>query len=119
MARSQAITLRSMDYVRAAVSMGASPVWILFKHIVPNVMGIVTTLATTEAARMILLESALSFIGMGVPADSSSWGLLTSDGRAVLATAWWVATIPGLAIFVTCASITIIGDFMRRVLKME
>ncbi|MBU5625359.1 ABC transporter permease [Oscillibacter sp. MSJ-2] len=119
MARSQAITLRSMDYVRAAVSMGASPGWILMKHIVPNVMGIITTLATTEAARMILLESALSFIGMGVPADSSSWGLMTSDGRAVLATAWWVATIPGLAIFITCASITILGDFMRRVLKME
>lgn len=119
MARSQAITLRGMDYVRAAVSMGGSSKWILVKHIVPNVMGIITTLATTEAARMILLESALSFIGMGVPADSSSWGLMTSDGRAVLATAWWVATIPGLAIFVTCASITILGDFMRRVLKME
>ncbi|MEA4894629.1 MAG: ABC transporter permease [Oscillospiraceae bacterium] len=119
MARSQAITLRSMDYVRASVSMGASSTWILFKHIVPNVMGIITTLATTEAARMILLESALSFIGMGVPADSSSWGLMTSDGRGVLAVAWWVSTIPGLAIFVTCASITILGDFMRRVLKME
>ncbi len=119
MARSQALTLKSMDYVKAAVSMGASSKWVLFKHIVPNVMGIISTLATTEAARMILLESALSFIGMGVPADSSSWGLLTSDGRAVLSTAWWVATIPGIAIFVTCASITILGDFARRVLKME
>lgn len=119
MARSQALTLRSMDYVRASVSMGGSSKWILFKHIVPNVMGIISTLATTEAARMILLESALSFIGMGVPADSSSWGLMTSDGRAVLAVAWWVATIPGIAIFITCASITILGDFARRVLKME
>lgn len=119
MARSQALTLKSMDYVKAAVSMGGNSKWILFKHIVPNVMGIISTLATTEAARMILLESALSFIGMGVPADSSSWGLLTSDGRGVLSIAWWVATIPGIAIFVTCASITILGDFTRRVLKME
>ncbi len=119
MARSQAITLRSMDYVKASISMSATPGWILKKHVAPNVMGIISTLATTEAARMILLESALSFIGMGVPADSCSWGLMTSDGRAVLAVAWWVATIPGLAIFITCASITILGDFIRRVLKME
>lgn len=119
MARSQALTLKSMDYVKASISMNAGSAWILFIHIVPNVMGIISTLATTEAARMILLESALSFIGMGVPADSSSWGLLTSDGRSVLAVAWWVATIPGIAIFITCASITILGDFVRRVLKME
>ena len=73
----------------------------------------VIVIATFEVARMIISESALSFLGLGVETDVPSWGSMLADGRTYLATAWWVATLPGLAIMATVLGINLLGDWLR------
>jgi len=111
--RADTLSLRSQDFVQAAIGTGASPVRILLRHILPNVASTVTVLATFEVARTVILESALSFLGLGAPQDVPSWGAMLSDGRQYLDTAWWLGTFPGLAISLTVLGVNLFGDGLR------
>lgn len=99
--RAEILSLRTREFVTAGRSLGGGDVRIIVRHLLPNVMSSVIVLATLEVARMLLLESALSFLGLGVRPPTPSWGAMLADGRVYLATAWWLATFPGLAISLT------------------
>jgi peptide/nickel transport system permease protein len=86
---------------------------LLIRHVLPNVLTPIIVIATFEVARMIISESALSFLGLGVGTQTPSWGGMLADGRTYLATAWWVATFPGIAIMITVLAINLLGDWLR------
>lgn len=112
-ARAEALRLRRADYVQAARTMGARDLRILTRHVLPNALTPLLVVASAAVPQMIVLEAALSFLGVGMPPSTPSWGGLLASGRAYLAQAWWVATFPGLAIMVTVLGINIIGDWLR------
>jgi peptide/nickel transport system permease protein len=111
--RGSTLSAREMDYVLAARSIGSGRFRIIFHHILPNVMTPVIVLASFEMARMILSESALSFLGLSVPRPAITWGALLADGRQYLREAWWISTFPGFAIMVAVLGINFIGDGLR------
>jgi peptide/nickel transport system permease protein len=96
--------------------MGISPIGILIKHLLPNVMSSVIVISSLLVAKMILFESSLSFLGLGVPPETPTWGTMISDGRNYIANAWWVATVPGVAIFLTVIGTNLVGDRLRDLL---
>jgi peptide/nickel transport system permease protein len=109
----QTLGIANMPYVRLATFMGAGPLRILFRHILPNIIGAVTVVATLEFGLMVLFEAGLSFLGLGVQPPTASWGAMLSTGRNYLATAWWIATFPGLCLFLLILAINLIGDNLR------
>lgn len=111
--RSQALGLREQEFISAARTVGASDARVMLRHVLPNAMTPVIVIASFEVARMIILEASLSFLGLGVEASIPSWGGMLADGRAYLATAWWLATWPGLAITITVLGINLLGDWVR------
>jgi|AraplaDrversion2_2_1032049.scaffolds.fasta_scaffold00682_22 peptide/nickel transport system permease protein len=114
--RAECLTLRDREYVQAARALGASAPRILFKHLLPNVMSSIIVISSLLIAKMILFESALSFLGLGVPSSTPTWGTMISEGRDYVSYAWWVAAIPGLAIFATVIGINLVGDRLRDLL---
>ena len=114
--RAQALTLRARDFVAAARAMGAGHARILARHLLPNALGPATVIAALEVGRMILLESALSFLSLGAPPPTPTWGGMLADGRVYLSSAWWLATFPGLAILMTVLGINLVGDWLRETL---
>jgi peptide/nickel transport system permease protein len=117
--RAETLSLRERDFVQAAVATGASLTRILLRHVLPNVSSSVTVLATFGLARAIILESALSFLALGVPPDVPSWGTMLADGRQFLDTDWWLGLFPGLAIFVTVLGVNLFGDGLRDALDPQ
>ncbi|MFO1323443.1 MAG: nickel transporter permease [Burkholderiales bacterium] len=111
--RGEVLSLREREFVLAARAAGASSARIVLRHLLPNVMTAVLVVGTLELARVIILESALSFLGLGVQPPSPSWGRMLADGRSYLESAWWLATIPGLAILLTVLSVNLVGDWLR------
>ncbi|MFQ6029912.1 MAG: ABC transporter permease [Dehalococcoidia bacterium] len=111
--RGEVLQLKNMDYVALARVAGASTPRILAVHIFPGVVNTLTVLTTLEVGIVILLESTLSFLGAGVPADIPAWGTMVSDGRAQIAVAWWTSTMPGLAILVVVMAANLFGDWLR------
>ena len=111
--RAETMQIRTTDYVSLAVVAGASTRRILAKHILPGVMNTVLVVATLQVGSLILAESILSFLGAGIPPPTPAWGLMVSDGRTYLATAWWVAFFPGMAIFLTVFAFNFLGDWLR------
>lgn len=111
--RGETLALREREYVQAARALGQTNFWILLKHILPNVRGSIIVLATLNVATVILAESGLSFLGLGVPPTNATWGGILSDGRNYITHAWWVATFPGIAISLTVLGITFLGDWLR------
>jgi peptide/nickel transport system permease protein len=109
----QTLSIANMPYVRLATLMGASAPRILFRHVLPNIIGAVTVVATLEFGLMVLFEAGLSFLGLGVQPPTASWGAMLSAGRNYLADAWWIATFPGLCLFLLVLSINLIGDDLR------
>ena len=109
----QTLGIANAPYVRLATLMGAGPVRVLFRHVLPNIIGAVTVVATLEFGLMVLFEAGLSFLGMGVQPPTASWGSMLSTGRNYLATAWWIATFPGLCLFLLVLTINLIGDDLR------
>jgi peptide/nickel transport system permease protein len=109
----QTLGIANMPYVRLATFMGAGPLRILFRHILPNIIGAVTVVATLEFGLMVLFEASLSFLGLGVQPPTASWGAMLSTGRNYLATAWWIATFPGVCLFLLVLAINLIGDDLR------
>ncbi|WP_435364747.1 ABC transporter permease [Haloarchaeobius sp. DYHT-AS-18] len=110
-ARGEALSLREESYVKAARSMGASDATILLRHILPNAVTPILVLATIQVAAIILLESALSFLGFS--AANVSWGFDIALGREYQTTAWWIAAMPGLAIVITVVGLNLVGDWLR------
>ena len=110
--RSQFLQVRSYDYVPAARSLGYSNSRIMFRHILPNVVGPILIPAAFGVAGAILTESGLSFLGVGVPAEAITWGSLLAGARSNAA-AWWLVLMPGLAIFVTVTLYNLLGDGLR------
>ncbi len=111
--RGEVLQLKTMDFVALAKVAGASTPRILAMHIFPGVINTLIVLATLEVGIVILLESTLSFLGAGVPPPTPAWGSMVSDGRDRLAVAWWISTMPGLAIMLTVLSMNLFGDWIR------
>ena len=107
------MSVKEKEFVTAARSIGARDVTIIRRHILPNVLSPVLVLGTVRAANYIIWESGLSFLGMGVPPPASTWGMMLSEGRNYILDAWWLATLPGLAIMTTILSINLLGDGLR------
>jgi peptide/nickel transport system permease protein len=105
--RGETLVQREQEFVEAARALGASNFRIILTHLLPNVLTPVIVIATFEFSRMIISEAALSFLGLGVQPTVPSWGSMLADGRQYLATAWWVATFPGLGITVTVLAINL------------
>jgi peptide/nickel transport system permease protein len=112
-ARSMTLSLRREQYIDAAKSMGFSDARILFRHILPNTMAPIIVQATVSVSYAILGEASLSFLGLGVDADTPTWGLILADGRGFISQAWWLGVFPGLAIMLVVLSINFIGDWLR------
>ena len=117
--RGQVFSLRERGFIEAARALGASDARILLHHLLPNVLPSVIVLASFALAQNIILESALSFLGLGAGPRTPSWGAMLSDSRAYLATAWWLATVPGVAIMLTVLSINTVGDWLRDTLDPQ
>ena len=111
--RAEVLRLKSLDFVVAARSMGFSKARIMLKHLVPNAMAPVIVAGTLMVGTTILVESALSFLGMGVPPEVPPWGNIVHEGSDALRDAWWIATLPGLAIVVTVVCFNLAGDALR------
>ena len=110
--RGEILRVRTLDYVQASKALGASDARIILRHVLPNSLSPVLVSASFSMAAAILMESALSFLGFGIPDDMASWGGLLSDGRAN-SEAWWLAIFPGAAIFVTVTAYNIAGEGLR------
>jgi peptide/nickel transport system permease protein len=111
--------LRERDFVLAARAEGATQTRIVFRHLLPNVASSAIVLATFEIARAVVLESSLSFLGLGVPPTIPSWGGMLADGRQFLDTAWWIGTFPGLAIVTAVLGVNLLGDGLRDTLDVR
>jgi len=114
--RGQVLSIKEEGYIASARAIGTSTWRILLYHILPNVTNIIIVMATLEIANMILLESGLSFLGLGVPPPAPSWGRMLGGGRNYLSSAWWIATFPGVAISISALSVNLVGDWMRGLL---
>jgi len=110
-ARGEALSIREEEYVKAARALGASDARIIGRHVLPNATTPILVLATIQVAAIILLESSLSFLGFS--GTTLSWGFDISQGRAYLSTAWWIATVPGLAIVLAVIGVNLVGDWLR------
>jgi len=113
MIRGEALRLSNSDFVSQARVNGASGIRIMLKHIFPNVINSLIVIMTLAVGMMILAESALSYLGIGIPAPTPSWGSMVADGRNDLDRAWWISTFPGIAIGLVVMSGNFLGDWIR------
>jgi peptide/nickel transport system permease protein len=111
--RGQVLATKAKDYIEAARAIGARPPRIMVRHILPNSIAPVIVMATFTVAAVILSEASLSFLGLGVDPKIPTWGSALGDGRNYLQDAWWIATLPGLAILLTVLGINLLGDWLR------
>lgn len=111
--RSSVLSVKKQIYVEAAQAIGASRWRIVFLHILPNILSPFIVVATFQVSRLIITESSLSFLGLGVPTDIATWGGMLSDGREYLTDAWWIAVFPGLMLLLASLSINFVGDGLR------
>lgn len=109
-ARGETLRVKKLDYVDLARTAGASHLRIMLRHILPNIAGALIVLATLQVGTVIVLEASLSFLGVGVPPPTPSWGSMVSDGRNFIASAWWVSLIPGAAVLVVVLAANLLGD---------
>lgn len=114
--RAETILISSSDYVLAARSLGATHLRIIFRHIAPNILPLAAVIGTLDVGALIILESTLSFLGLGIQPPTVSWGKELSDARQYIQLAWWTTTFPGLAILIVVLSINLLGDFLRDLL---
>jgi peptide/nickel transport system permease protein len=111
--RGETLGLKQQDFVALARTAGCSNRTIMFRHIVPNLIPSILVLATLHVGYVIVLEAALSFLGVGIPPPTPSWGVMVADGRGLIERAWWVSILPGIAILVTVLSLNMLGDWVR------
>ena len=111
--RGEVLSLREREYIQYATSAGSSQLRIIVRHILPNISSTVLVIATMNAGGLVLAESILSFLGVGIPAPTPTWGSLVSDGRGYLEDAWGISTMPGISIFLLVMSLNFCGDWLR------
>ena len=114
--RAQVLSIRNQGYVEAARATGAGAARVLFLHVLPNTLAPICVVASFSMAQAILTEAGLSFLGVGLDPSTPSWGTMLNDGRDYLVSAWWIATMPGIAIGVTVLGVTLFGDGLRELL---
>ena len=111
--RADVLSLKERDFVTASRATGAGPAWIMRKHLFPNVVNTVVIIMTLEVALVILAEAALSFLSVGAPAGTPSWGVMISEGRDFMNRAWWPIWLPGLALLTISLTGNLMGDWLR------
>jgi peptide/nickel transport system permease protein len=111
--RSQVLSLKEQDFVQAGRALGLPPSRIIFYHLVPNALAPVIVFASLAVGGMILVEAGLSFLGLGVPPPTATWGSIVDGGRDYLRSAWWITLFPGLMIVFAVMSFNLFGDGMR------
>jgi peptide/nickel transport system permease protein len=109
----QTLSVASTTYVKASRFIGASGTRILWRHIAPNILAPLIVVATLEFGLMILFEAGLSFLGLGVQPPTPSWGSILNAGRNYMALAYWIATLPGVCLFLLVLAVNMIGDYLR------
>lgn len=114
--RGEVLSIKEREFVRASRSIGTKNATIMLKHIFPNIISSFIVISTLSVATTIILEASLSFLGLGIQPPTVSWGGMLTDGRNYLATNWWLATFPGIAITITALGIIFLGDWLRDVL---
>ncbi|GAA3843843.1 ABC transporter permease [Streptomyces sp. NPDC003631] len=113
--RSEVMSLRSRDFITEARAIGVTDATIMRRHLLPNVMAPLATIATLHVAAAVVAEASLSYLGLGVPKETVTWGSMLADGQLYLGTSWWVAVFPGIALMLTSLAINITGDALRDV----
>ena len=111
--RGETLQLKTRDYIAAAQISGASTYRILYKHLLPGVFNTVLVIMSLRVVNLIITESILSYLGVGIPPPTPAWGLMVAEGRDYLNTAWWISFFPGLAILFTVLAFNFLGDWMR------
>ena len=111
--RAETLAIREREFVLAGRALGMSHFRIVFGQILPNLVSVIVVIATLQVARVIILESFLSFLGLGVQPPTPAWGNMLGEGRVYMLNSWWIATFPGLAIFITTLAINLMGNALR------
>jgi peptide/nickel transport system permease protein len=111
--RAETLSIRERDFIVAGRALGLGHLRIVFRQILPNLASTIVVIATLEVARVIILESFLSFLGLGVQPPTAAWGNMLGEGRVYMLNSWWIATFPGLAMFVTTLAINLMGNALR------
>ena len=114
--RAAVLTIRETEFVEAARTLGAGTPRLIVRHILPNTLAPILVLGSSQFATMVLLESGLSFLGLGLQPPQPSWGLMLAEGRDYLSNAWWLATLPGVAISLVVLGANLLGDGLRDLL---
>ena len=117
--RASVLTVKHNDYIQAARALGADGTRIVVRHVLPNVTAPIIVVATVQLASMLLLESGLSFLGLGIQPPTPSWGKMLAEGRDYLSNAWWLSTMPGIAIALAVLGANLLGDAIRDVLDLN
>ena len=110
------LSVREREFVTAARALGGGGARVVFRHIAPNVVGPSIVVSSFQLAELIIVESSLSFLGLGIQPPTPSWGSMVSEGRAYVSSAWWLAAFPGFAIVLTVLGANLTGDALRRAL---
>lgn len=111
--RGETLSIKQRDFVALAKVTGCGHMRILGKHIFPNLINTVMVLATLQLGRAIIIEASITFLGLGIQPPATAWGLIISDGRIYMSTAWWVPTFAGIAIMITVLGANLLGDWLR------
>jgi peptide/nickel transport system permease protein len=111
--RAETRALRERDFIAASRALGLGHLRIVFRQILPNLVSTIVVIATLQVARVIILESFLSFLGLGIQPPTPAWGNMLGEGRVYMLNSWWIAAFPGLAIFVTTLAINLMGNALR------
>ena len=111
--RAETLAIREREFVLAGRALGMSHLRLVFRQIVPNLMSVIVVIATLQVAQVIILESFLSFPGLGIQPPTPAWGNMLGEGRVYMLNSWWIATFPGLAIFLTTLVINLMGNALR------
>ncbi len=113
LARGMALSVNRRGYIAAVVAIGARPIRVYLRHVLPNIAGVLIVNATIGFPEVVLLETALSFLGLGIQPPLSSLGSMLSYGRSYLTNAWWIAVLPGVVLSLTTLAVSLIGDWVR------
>ncbi|MED5578983.1 MAG: ABC transporter permease [Nitrospinota bacterium] len=114
--RGEVLALKENEFVVGARAVGCKTFRILFLYLLPNVVSSCIVIATLYLGRMIIIEASLSFLGLGVPPPTPTWGGILADGRGYIDTSWWITFFPGLVLMLTVLSVNLLGDYVRDVL---
>src|SRR2546425_662418 len=111
--RAETMAIREREFILAGRALGMSHARIIFRQILPNLVSPIVVIATLQVAQVIVLESFLSFLGLGVQPPTPAWGNMLGEGRVYMLNSWWIAAFPGLAIFLTTLAINLMGNALR------